>query len=216
MSRDSFISDMRTVLGRGIRLENGQPQRRDVMEYFRSLQDRHRAVESYSEYARSFYVHAMFVPGIRSDDVRWPGGSCDQWSELVRRPRRQSQRIIDCEGYAFLAAEVLGAAGWQLLGYQVLFRPATQGSEMDYHLVAVLVNSADTTERIYVGTPRPSPSAVTEANRIWPDAAFDIRYSEIAQDARRAIQNAADSSDVDAPREVAPMRRRRSVTPPPI
>ncbi len=216
MSRESFISDMRTALQREIRLSNRQPDRRDVLDYFRGLHDRQRAVEIYTDYARSFYTHAMFVPGTRDGDVRWPGGSCDRWSEVVSRPRYQSQRIIDCEGFAFLASELLGAAGWRLIGYQVIYRPATQSSEMDYHLVAILNNPSDSWERIYVGTPRPSPSAITEASRIWPDAAFDVRFSEIALDARRAIRDAAESTDADAPREVAPMRRRRSVVPPPI
>ena len=100
MSRESFIADMQSVLGHSVRLRHGQPDRNDLIAYFCTITDRARAVELYTEYARSFYVHVMFVPGTRDDDVSWPGGSCDRWSEVVRRPRHQSQRVIDCEGYA--------------------------------------------------------------------------------------------------------------------
>lgn len=216
MSQESFIADMQATLGRGVRLQRGQPNRSDLLEYFRSLGDLSRAVERFTEYARSFYVHISFVPGSRTGDVAWPGGSCDRWSEITARPRHQSQRIIDCEGYAFLAAELLGAAGWRHLGYQVIFRPATQTAPMDYHLVAVLEHPYESANRLYVGTARPSPSAVTEASRVWPDAAFDVQYGPIASDARRAIQTAIEYLDDEAPREVVPLRQRRLVTPPPL
>jgi hypothetical protein len=215
MSRESFIADMEPVLGHAVRLPHGQPDRADLLAFFRTVADRDRAVELYTEYARSFYIHVMFVPGNRDGDVAWPGGSCDRWSEIVRRPRRQSQRVIDCEGYAYLAAELLSAAGWRLLGYQVICQLPTQSSPIDYHLVAVLENPSDSSNRLFIGTAHPSPSAVTEGFRLWPNASFNIRYGPIEPDARRAIQPVTQDVATDAPREVAPMRQRRSVMPPP-
>ena len=215
MSRESFIADMQSVLGHAVRLPHGQPDRADLLAFFRTVTDRDRAVELYTEYARSFYVHVMFVPGNREGDVSWPGGSCDRWSEIVRRSRHQSQRVIDCEGYAYLAAELLSAAGWRLLGYQVIYLIATQSSPFEYHLVAVLENPSDSSNRLFIGTARPSPSAVTEGFRLWPDASFNIRYGPIEPDARRAIQSVTQDVATDTPREVAPMRQRRSVMPPP-
>jgi hypothetical protein len=178
------------------------------------MTDRARAVEAYTEYSRSFYVHIMFVPPSGSDDVAWPGGSCDRWSEIVQRPRHQSRRVIDCEGYAYLAAELLSAAGWRLLGYQVIYLQPTQTSPWDYHLVAILENPVDTTDRLFVGTAHPSPSAVTEAYRLWPEGGFNVHYGAIEPNARRAIQSASEEGADTAPREIAPMRLRRSVVPP--
>jgi hypothetical protein len=216
MSQETFIAGMQSTLGRSVRVRQGQPDRGDLLEYFQAIGDLHLAVEQYTEYARSFYVHTMFVPGDRDGDVSWPGGSCDRWSEINSRPRHQSRRIIDCEGYAYLAGQLLGAAGWRVRGYQVIFRPATQTSPLDSHLVAVLEHPEDSANRLFIGTTRPSPSAVTEANRLWPGSTFDVQYGSIEPDARRAIRAATEYVEDESPREVAPMRLRRSVAPPPL
>jgi hypothetical protein len=216
MSRESFIADMRTALGRLIPLSHGQPSQADLRAYFQTLaSDSARALEAYQEYARSFYIHTAFVPGDRTGNVEWPGGSCDRWSELASRRRLHGQRVIDCEGYALLAAQLLAAAGWNLHGYQVIYILPTRTTSFDYHLVAVLQDPSDASRIVCIGSVRPAESAVTEAHRVWPDAAFNVRYGSVEATAQAAIDHASRQSAAGPQREVAPMRQRRSSVPPP-
>ncbi len=215
MSRESFIANLRTALGHEPVLDHGQPSQADLLAYFATMRDSAtQSLAAYQEYAQSFYIHTAYVPGDRTGDVSWPGGSCDRWSELVHRRRYHGQRVIDCEGYAYVAAQLLTAAGWRLLGYQVIYLLPTQTTGFDYHLVAVLEHSGEATQQVYIGTQRPSTSAISEAFHVWPDAQFNVRYSSIEATAEAAIAFASREAAAGPQREIAPMRQRRSVVPP--
>lgn len=216
MSRESFLADMHAALGRAPSAPGGQPGERDLVSYFTTLRnDPERALAAYHDYALSFYIHVADATGDRSADVVWPGGSCDRWSELAVRPRRHQQRIIDCEGYAYLAQELLTAAGWRLRGYQVLYLLPTRTTTFDYHMVAVL-EFPDGGRVVYIGTARISDSAVTDAHHVWPDVGFNARYGPIRPTAHDAIDEVQRLVETGPQREIAPMRQRHSVLPPPM
>jgi hypothetical protein len=215
MSRESFMAAMREALSRDVAVHRGQPTRADIIAYMRTLRDHpDRALAAYQEYVRAFYIHTEQVAGDPDADVAWPGESCDHWRELAERPRHQQRRIIDCEGYAYIAAELLTAAGWTLRGYQVLYILPAGTSGWDHHIVAILDYPGDMPRRVYIGSDRVSTSAVSEAHHVWPHGSFNARYGPVERTARGAIDEAARQIEQGPRREVAPLRGRRSMSPP--
>ena len=216
MSRESFLADLRTALGRNVAMRpGGQPAHADVLAYFRTLSGNpERALAVYQDYVQSFYIHAAHVPNDRSGgNVDWPGGSCDRWDELVARRRHQSQRIIDCEGYAFMGAQLLQAAGWRLQGYLVIYLLPTRTTPFDYHMMSVLQSPGAQTQAVYVGSDRPSNAWVTEAHRVWPQAHFSVRASTVEDTPDAAIAAVQQEVARQGERLAAPERLRRSVAP---
>lgn len=215
MSRESFLAAMRAALGRDVRRERDQPAWTDLAAYMQSLRDDpDAALRAYREYVEAFYVHVAHARRDPSADVTWPGGSCDRWSELAERPRYQHRRIIDCEGYAFIAHRLLSEAGWSLRGYQVLYVLPTDASGWDYHIVAIMEYPGVLSRRVYIGSERVSTSAVSEAHHVWPSGSFNAHYGPVERTAQAAIDEAARQASSGPAREVAPLRGRRSVAPP--
>jgi len=213
MSRESFIGDMRASLGRDPSLRHGQPDRDDLRAYFETLRDSpDAALAAYREYAGSFYVHIVRTSAGAGADVTWPGGACDRWSELVARPSDQHRRIIDCEGYAFVAAELLPAAGWTLQGYAVIYL-ASSTDPADLHMVAVLEYPGDPPRRVYIGSERASTSWLTEANAVFPQGSVNARITGVAGAPQDAIDDMQRQIDSGEAREVAPLSERRSRAP---
>ena len=215
MSRASFLAAMHEALGRDARRESGQPVWTDLAVYIQTLRDDpDAALRAYREYVQAFYVHVAHARRDPGADVAWPGGSCDRWSELSERPRYQHRRIIDCEGYAYIADRLLSEAGWNRRGYQVLYVLPTGTSGWDYHIVAIMEYPGVLSQRVYIGSDRISTSAVSEAQHIWPSGSFNAHYGPVERTAQVAIDEASRQAAAGPEREVAPLRGRRSTAPP--
>ncbi|MEW5702014.1 MAG: hypothetical protein AB1792_07280 [Candidatus Zixiibacteriota bacterium] len=213
MSRESFISDMQTALARSPALRRGQPGEDDLQAYFATLRgDPDAALAAYREYAASFYVHIAHTSAGAGADVSWPGGACDRWSELVARPSHQHRRIIDCEGFAYIAAELLPSAGWTLLGYAVIYLATTTDPE-DFHMVAVLEYPGATPRRVYIGSERTSTSWLSEANAVFPQGSVNARSTGVHDEPQDAIEEMQEEIESGAAIEVAPLTERRSHVP---
>jgi hypothetical protein len=213
MSRESFIADMEGALGRAPSLSHGQPSNDDLRAYFATLgAEPDAALAAYREYASSFYVHISRTGSGTDADVSWPGGSCDRWSELVSRPRDQHRRIVDCEGFAFIAQELLAAAGWDTVGYAVVYLPTTT-DPTNLHMVAVLEYPGDRPRRVYIGSERTSESWLSEANAVYPDGSVNARISGTAATPQEAIAEMQREIVSGEAREVAPLSGRRSRLP---
>lgn len=215
MSRQSFVSDMQEAIGRPVRWPGGHPHPDDLRAYFRTLRGRpDAALEAYREYAGSFMVHIETATRGAQIDVVWPGGSCDRWSEIVSRPRRQHRRMIDCEGYAFLAQELLTEAGWDFVGFEVIYLP-TQGTEPeDYHIMAVLESPGDRSRRVYIGSQNISTSWLDEASGAWPGEYQNAETVGPAATVEEGIDRMMDRIESGRAREIAPLSGRRSFSPP--
>jgi hypothetical protein len=111
------------------------------------------AMRNYNWYANHFYIHIAVSSGNPTADIVWPGseGSCNLWSEIEARPLHQGKRIIDCEGYAFIASRLFAAAGWTLDGFRIAYGGALrQSSNFAYHVAAQLTSPRS--RAICVGT----------------------------------------------------------------
>jgi hypothetical protein len=137
----------------------GQP----VEDYFRWLVQRqdpppasdYEVMSKYTWYASNFYVHVAIASGNPAADVTWPGAehSCDSWSEIQARPLNAGRRVIDCEGFAFIASRLFTAAAWTLGGFEIAYGGSVgQSSGFAYHIAARLTSPGGRT--IGVGTGR--------------------------------------------------------------
>lgn len=134
--RDFFVEGMKKALGgRSIALTNGQPSADDLRAYFKTLtSDPYESWKQYNRYAQAFYVHIDMLPATtsainwRPDQKQVPLGlkTCDSWGQITSRTRMgdgSNRRIIDCRGFSFIAADLLGAADWEVKGYRTFFVP---------------------------------------------------------------------------------------------
>ncbi len=210
MSRQTFLQGLNTALGTSVR---GFPSTTLVRRYFATLSG-DAAIQAYEDYASSFYVHISSVSRNPSADVTYPGGSCDRWTEVVRRRRSGPRRIIDCEGFAFIAYQLLSAAGFQQIGYQIFYLP-TPGQPTDWHMVAVLQVPRGR-QRIYIGGPQVSRRAFDEKHRVFPRRSHDARSAPIADTPGQAIANMQRDAAAGRTREIAPLPPRRPMRIPPV
>lgn len=147
--RDFFVDQMKTALGvASIRLTNGQPSADDLRAYFRTLAgDPFKSWAKYNEYAKAFYVHIDMLPDTtpainwRPAQIRVSLGlkTCDAWSQIVSRTRMgdgSNRRIIDCRGFSFIAADLLGAADWEVKGFRTFFVPRRR--DIPWHVAVEL------------------------------------------------------------------------------
>lgn len=134
--RDFFVEGMKKALGgKNIALTNGQPSADDLRAYFKTLAtDPYESWKQYDRYAQAFYVHIDMLPTTipainwRPNQRQVPLGlqTCDSWDQIVSRSRMgdgSNRRIIDCRGFSFIAADLLGAAEWEVKGYRTFFVP---------------------------------------------------------------------------------------------
>lgn len=204
---------MQAALEHAPLLSHGQPGLGDLTAYFGAFRnDPDGALNAYREYALSFYVHIMRVSTDPDADVEWPGGSCDRWSEIASRRRNQYRRVIDCEGYAFIAQQLLGAAGWSLAGYRIIYLP-TRSNPSDFHIVAVMDYPGETSRRIFIGSERVSTNWMSEANAVFPQGSSNARTTSIAPTAAQAIEEMQQQIGSGDSTELAPFRDRRSRVP---
>jgi hypothetical protein len=210
MSRQTFLQGLNAALGTSI---SGFPDPAAVRRYFATLNGEE-AIRAYEDYASSFYVHIVNVSASSNADVVYPGGSCDRWVEVTRRRRSGSRRIIDCEGFAFIAHQLLGAAGFQQLGYQVFYLP-TPGRPTDWHIVAVLQVPRGS-GRLFVGGPEVSRRAFDEMHRVFPSRSHDARSAQIGDTPGQAIENMQRDAAAGHTREIAPLPPRRPARVPPV
>lgn len=98
------------------------------------------AENAFRSYAGIFFIHGMNVrnPG----DVTYPGGSgraCDSFAEVMNTRMENNCHVIDCEGYAVMAVELLREAGFRFVGYIVSVSSDAAWSlqaSMDRHVMA--------------------------------------------------------------------------------
>ncbi len=209
MSRQTFLADMSRVLETRVR---GVPSLAQLRRYFRALTP-DAALAAYQEYASSFYVHIATATGDPTADVTYPGGACDRWREVTGRRQSGGRRIIDCEGFAFIAYQLLHEAGFLQIGYQVFYL-ATRGQPTDWHLVAVLEYPGEGPD-VYIGGPTVSRRASEEINRVYPRRGHNARTAPLGDTPVEAIDNMYHEEETGRAIELAPLGpRRRAVVPP--
>ena len=71
-------------------------------------------------------------------------------------------------------------------------------------------------QRVYIGSQRVSPSAVTEAHHVWQQGSFNAHFGPVEATAQRAIDEAMREVEAGPQREVAPLGGRRSALPSPF
>jgi hypothetical protein len=215
-----FVREMEDrLVGREI---HTPPTREELVDYFStySSRDPSQARNAFFRYALAFHVHIEEVtPG---GDVNYPGGSCDQWSDLTSRPLNQGRRIQDCEGFAYMASVLFQAAGWALDGYRIAYMQLQQGQTIDdleFHIAAQLSRGGNT---IFVGHARPTTTIMfNEARRVFSGRSFQVLSATYGtpQEAIAAVQQEAQRSPEELREnhsdEVAPFRPRSGGGPPP-
>jgi hypothetical protein len=118
-----------------------QDQLRAYFRTFDSRARRGEAPAAYERYARAFHTHTANVPGRRDADVRYSPetsyvvgnrfygseaeaarrgdyrvvdtADASAWGDVNRQPLHEGRRVQDCEGFAFMAQDLLGAAGYR-------------------------------------------------------------------------------------------------------
>jgi len=167
-----FVDEMRTALARPS-IPHSPPGRTLLREYFGHstvlAQTAYRQCQTFYRYAGAFYVHVIEVsPGT---DITYPGPGhiCDRWSDFNRLGTSGNRRVIDCEGFAFLASELLPPAGWTLDGYRLAHH---RDDASDFHIAAQLSRGE---EAAFVGGPRPTAdSMANEARRAFRPEQFIV------------------------------------------
>jgi hypothetical protein len=102
------------------------PTEGQLLDYFKTLSNNPGAArQAFSDYALSFHAHPSEVPGAgdnivySKDNNQHNTHAPDSWSEVANRPSKHKAKHIgkqmnDCEGYAFMADKLLGAAGFRV------------------------------------------------------------------------------------------------------
>lgn len=149
------------------------PTLASMQTYFGKLQkDPDEALKAYRRIVKAFFIHIDEVtPG---GDVVWPGKYCDSWTKISQRPKhsdKTGRRIIDCEGYAHIAATLLPRAGWTLVGYLGFYR---QGDLQSGHLAAELSypkpadpNAIIGQDHVVSGSPETNRGTVAERDELF-------------------------------------------------
>lgn len=207
--RNFFVDQMKTALGvTSITLTNGHPSADDLRAFFRTLAgDPFKSWAKYNEYAKAFYVHIDMLPDTtpainwRPAQVTVPLGlkTCDSWSQIVGRTRMgdgSNRRIIDCRGFSFIAADLLGVADWQVKGYRTFFVPRRR--DIPWH-VAVELHWTKTQgmNDMLVGTQEASDGGYPEEKKKGYTKHFEVIGSVIVTDPPRATQAEAFQAALD-------------------
>lgn len=219
-SVDDFIEQMRTVLNEtDVDPQSGEQIRR----FFSALNGRPEdALNAYVGYATLFYRHVQSV-GSSTADVVYPGGPgnnyCDSWNEVLSiASDGNGRRVIDCEGFAVMAVELLGLAGYQFRNYIIPISPSLTGNSWDGHIFVELRNAGTS---VFMGNNRTysTASGATEVIAGWsPTDAVNARYA-CGQTIREAVEAAQQIIDTRAEdpmsdvRVVAPLSPRCSRAP---
>jgi hypothetical protein len=172
--RRNFVEDMAKALGgRSIALTNGQPSAADLRAYFKTLAgDPNESKKAYNRYAEAFYVHIDMLPAA-TPGIDWRPNqptvetglkTCDSWAQIEPRTRMNdgsNRRILDCRGFSFIAADLLGAAEWQVMGYRAFLVPRRR--DIPWHMaVEVHWTKSQGTNDMLVGTQQASDGGFPE------------------------------------------------------
>jgi hypothetical protein len=122
-----FLSEMQKA---GIKADY-PPSEAQLTAYFKTLKDKPAAArQAFEDYTGSFHIHPAHVNGAASDirysQTKVKRGQSDYttdtpqgWSDVSNRPAKGTQyagrQMNDCQGYAFLAEKLLGAAGFKVI-----------------------------------------------------------------------------------------------------
>jgi hypothetical protein len=135
--RNEFIRQMRVEFENQGNLDgiSDPPSPAQIRRLFRYLNGRREDIEiAFRSYVSSFYISR---PGIY---VGYPGGSgdtCESWSEVLWGQRIENRNVIDCDGYAVIAVELLKEAGYHFVEYIYVFTIENWELEQS-HIVAVM------------------------------------------------------------------------------
>jgi len=203
MIKATFIAGLNAALGTS--LDNqATPSQSQVRQYLQTLHDPARAIAVYNDYASSFYVHAAASAAVPGSDVTYASGTCNAWAEITsHRVLDHGRRVIDCEGFAWLANTLLGEAGFIPRGYRVLYMPSpTPGQQpTDWHIIVIMqfpIGSSSSSRRVYIGGPQVSSSLGQERRRAYPSNWVNAEVAPTAMTQGQAIQNMIDhASQVD-------------------
>lgn len=99
------------------------PTEKQLTDYFSKLKDDPRgAREAFASYAQTFHAHPANAGKPKDFDLKYGEGASrlpDDWSEVANRPidaqaENIGKQMNDCEGFAFMAEKLLGAAGFEV------------------------------------------------------------------------------------------------------
>ncbi|MFT3708429.1 MAG: hypothetical protein QM817_12315 [Archangium sp.] len=125
------------------------PTKEQLVKYFETLKGNPKeARAAFDQFAKAFNVHVAQERQDPSADVRYGGTEKNplpptKWDDVAsRKPGGTTEyvgkRINDCEGYAYMAQELLGAAGFQLSHHLT-----ANGGPAGAHAMAVFTHPDD-------------------------------------------------------------------------
>jgi len=140
-----FLSGMQKA---GIKVSY-PPTEAQLVDYFKTLKDNPAgAREAFQNYAKDFNVHPANVytddydikyshTTTKYNGVSYPTDAPQKWDDVVGRsplsdkfPQFVGKQMNDCQGYGFIAAELLGAAGFKVSNYVTAY-PSLHGNSHD-------------------------------------------------------------------------------------
>ena len=136
--RVEFIRQMREEFANHNDSENipDPPTPDQVRKLFRYLNGRQVDIDSaFRSYLDCFYLARRGVY------ISYPGGAgdtCESWSEVLRGERIGNRHVIDCDGYAVIAVELLKEAGFQFVEYIYASSINEYWEIENTHIVAVM------------------------------------------------------------------------------
>lgn len=140
-----FLSKMQAA---GIKADY-PPTEAQLVDYFKTLKnDPAAARQAFKDYVQNFHVHPVNVHGadfdipyspetVKYGKGDYPTTAVHNWSEVANRPvsvkdhpEYIGRQMNDCQGYGFMAAKLLGAAGFKVENYVSVF-PGPHGISHD-------------------------------------------------------------------------------------
>ena len=125
------------------------PTEAQLVDYFKTLKNNPAAaVQAFQDYTKLFHVHPVNVKGadfdipyspetVRYGKGDYPTTAPHDWSEVANRPvavkdypQYIGKQMNDCQGFGFMAAKLLGAAGFKVENYVSVF-PGPHGISHD-------------------------------------------------------------------------------------
>jgi hypothetical protein len=119
-SQLDFLAGMEKA---GVKPVSYPPTEKQLTDYFATLKDNPAgAREAFDSYTHAFHAHPSNAGKAKDFDLKYGDGATrvpDDWSEVANRPidaqaENIGKQMNDCEGFAFMAEKLLGAAGFQL------------------------------------------------------------------------------------------------------
>lgn len=122
------------------------PSEANAVAFFKTLKGKPMSdiQDAFRNYANAFYVHSE-TKGVDRGDItygdhkhvegntayKWTGP--ESWKEITdsREAHSDGRRVIDCEGYAYMGKELLGAAGFKNIKFAVASRQDDPNTKED-------------------------------------------------------------------------------------